>query len=400
MDHKLNLKKQLGCIYTCNFFSGLRITDAVWVALLAARGFSLFEIGLAESVYHVVSLLFEVPSGMAADLLGRKKTLVLGGVLVVLYSLLMAFAPDIFLICLAMGLCALSNTMFSGTYSALVYDSLKQAGREEDYIQVSANSSQISMAAGSLGSLASLLSRTLSFPGFYLLNAALEGTSTVATLLLEEPIVTEAQADREAQTLRSLPGRFAALMRDSIAALRTTPLAAKLILSSAVISVPTYLTKMFLQQRLVELGWRTEWLFLPLLLGCLATMLGTEVGRRVHPGSLRRFYALCALLCGTGCVLVGAAPAPAGVLGCMLIEGSLEVWLLHESQKLNDIIPSDQRATLISVDGMAYSLLMIPASPLVGAVGDALGQAGAGLALLGVLVAGSGIAVALHRKRG
>ena len=33
----VNLKKQLACIYTNNFFSGLRITDAVWVALLAAR---------------------------------------------------------------------------------------------------------------------------------------------------------------------------------------------------------------------------------------------------------------------------------------------------------------------------------------------------------------------------
>ncbi len=43
MDHKLNLKKQLACIYTADFFSGLRITDAVWVALLAARGFSLWE---------------------------------------------------------------------------------------------------------------------------------------------------------------------------------------------------------------------------------------------------------------------------------------------------------------------------------------------------------------------
>lgn len=29
MNHKLNLKKQLACIYTNNFFSGLRITDAV-----------------------------------------------------------------------------------------------------------------------------------------------------------------------------------------------------------------------------------------------------------------------------------------------------------------------------------------------------------------------------------
>ena len=37
MNHKLNLKKQLACIYTNNFFSGLRITDAVWGALLAAR---------------------------------------------------------------------------------------------------------------------------------------------------------------------------------------------------------------------------------------------------------------------------------------------------------------------------------------------------------------------------
>ena len=76
----MNLKKQLAYIYTNNFFSGLRITDAVWVALLAARGFSLWEIGVAESVFHMVSLTFEVPSGMAADLLGRKKTRRAGGV--------------------------------------------------------------------------------------------------------------------------------------------------------------------------------------------------------------------------------------------------------------------------------------------------------------------------------
>ena len=95
MDHKLNLKKQLACIYTSDLFSGLRITDAVWVALLAARGFSLWEIGLAESVYHIVSLFCEVPSGMAADLLGRRKTLLSGGVLTVTCNLLMAFAPNL-----------------------------------------------------------------------------------------------------------------------------------------------------------------------------------------------------------------------------------------------------------------------------------------------------------------
>ena len=393
MDHRLNLKKQLACIYTSDLFSGLRITDAVWVALLAARGFSLWEIGLAESVYHIVSLLCEVPSGMAADLLGRRKTLLSGGVLTVTCNLLMAFAPNLFTICLAMGLNALAMTMFSGTFTALVYDSLKTEGREDEYIQVSANSSQISMLANAIGSLASLLKRFLGFAGFYLLSAAFEGVSTAALALMEEPIVTKAQASRGKQTLRALPEQFRQLVRDSLHVLRTCPMAVKLIASSALISVPSYLTKMFLQQRLVELGWPTELLFLPLLLGGLACVAGTEIGRRVRCRSMRRLYTACALLCGVGTLLVGTAPAWGGILGMMLVQGVLEVYLLHESQKLNDAIPSDQRATLISVDGMAYSLLMIPASPLVGAVGDAFGQAGAGLALLGGVIVLSGAAL-------
>lgn len=393
MDHKLNLKKQLACIYTSDFFSGLRITDAVWVALLAARGFSLWEIGLAESVYHIVSLFCEVPSGMAADLLGRRKTLLSGGVLTVTCNLLMAFAPNLFTICLAMGLNALAMTMFSGTFTALVYDSLKTEGREDEYIQVSANSSQISMLANAIGSLASLLKRFLGFAGFYLLSAAFEGVSTAALALMEEPIVTKAQASRGKQTLRALPEQFRQLVRDSLHVLHTCPMAVKLIASSALISVPSFLTKMFLQQRLVELGWPTELLFLPLLLGGLACVAGTEIGRRVRCRSMRRLYTACALLCGVGTLLVGAAPAWGGILGMMLVQGVLEVYLLHESQKLNDAIPSDQRATLISVDSMAYSLLMIPASPLVGAVGDAFGQAGAGLALLGGVIVLSGAAL-------
>ena len=86
---------------------------------------------------------------------------------------------------------------------------------------------------------------------------------------------------------------------------------------------------MFFQQRLVELGYPTSLLFLPLLFSNLAAMLGTEWGRQIHLHSFRRFYTLCALLCGIGCLCVGAAPALVGILGCMLAEGVLGAWLLH-----------------------------------------------------------------------
>ena len=181
-NHKLNSEKA-ACLHLYQqLFSGLRITDAVvgGSAHLQEGHFSLWEIGVAESVFHMVSLTFEVPSGMAADLLGRRKTLVAGGVCMVLSNLLMAFAPDLFFICLAMALSALANDMFSGTASALTYDSLKQCGRTDDYLRVSANCSQLSMLATAVGSLASTLERFLRFSGFYLLSAAFEGTAAAA----------------------------------------------------------------------------------------------------------------------------------------------------------------------------------------------------------------------------
>ena len=45
----MNLQKQLRCVYLHAFTSTLHFTDAVWVALLAARGFTLAQIGLAFS---------------------------------------------------------------------------------------------------------------------------------------------------------------------------------------------------------------------------------------------------------------------------------------------------------------------------------------------------------------
>ena len=127
----MNLQKQLRCVYLHAFTSTLHFTDAVWVALLAARGFSLGQIGLAEGVFHGVSLLCEVPSGMAADLLGRRRTLIFGGALGVVSAVTMAFAPSLAFICAGMGLKALGYNLLSGTTEALTYDSLKQCGKTD-----------------------------------------------------------------------------------------------------------------------------------------------------------------------------------------------------------------------------------------------------------------------------
>lgn len=201
----MDLKKQLGALYASTFLSGLRLTDAVWVALLAARGFALWEIGLAEAVYHIISLVFEVPSGMAADLLGRRRTYLLGGLLALAQDVTMLLANDLPMVCLAMGLGALSGSMYSGTSSALVYDSLVQTHCTERYLSVSARLDQLGLAAGGLGAVISAAQPLLGYTGLYLSSGACNALSAAADIFLTEPVVTQAQAQRDSFALRQLP---------------------------------------------------------------------------------------------------------------------------------------------------------------------------------------------------
>ena len=262
----MNLQKQLRCVYLHAFTSTLRFTDAVWVALLAARGFTLAQIGLAEGVFHGVSLLCEVPSGMAADLLGRRRTLIFGGALGVVSAATMAFAPSLAFICAGMGLKALGYNLLSGTTEALTYDSLKTAGRERDYIKVDAKASIFMKLASALGALASLLAGVLTSAGYYLADAAVSAVSALAAANLTEPVVTDEQAAREKHILQELPARLRVHILDSLDCLCSTTPARRIIMADAVISLPSYLTSMFVQQRLTQQGWAMEWLFLPGLL--------------------------------------------------------------------------------------------------------------------------------------
>ena len=52
------IKKQISKLYMASILGNLSLTGA-WVAILAARGYSLIKIGIAETVFHIFSLTFE-----------------------------------------------------------------------------------------------------------------------------------------------------------------------------------------------------------------------------------------------------------------------------------------------------------------------------------------------------
>ena len=64
----------------CNSKMGIILEFMCGSFFLLERGFSLAQVGIAEGVFHAVSMCFEIPSGMVSDTIGRRKTLMLAGI--------------------------------------------------------------------------------------------------------------------------------------------------------------------------------------------------------------------------------------------------------------------------------------------------------------------------------
>ena len=147
-----------------------QIAAASWVALLALRGFSLLQIGMLESIFHIVSLCFELPSGIVADVFGRRKTLIASQIASLISGTLMIFSTGFATTALALGCSALSYNLASGTREALAYDSLKQNGDEWFYARFSSTEMMLYRITNSTATLCAGLALWLGYRRAYAID--------------------------------------------------------------------------------------------------------------------------------------------------------------------------------------------------------------------------------------
>jgi len=138
-------------------------------------------------MFSIIIVVLEIPSGYFADIAGRKNCLVLASIASVLGFGLYSVAHTFQTFLIAEAILGLGVSLISGADSALLYDSLKQEGQEDQYSKVegrfifTANFSEALAAV--LGGLLALIS--LRFP-LYIHTALLVFCIPIACCL-EEP---------------------------------------------------------------------------------------------------------------------------------------------------------------------------------------------------------------------
>lgn len=144
-------KRNLPLLGITEFFSFFGIT-AFWLLFLSQQGMSLWQIGILESLFHLTSLLSEVPSGVLADRFTYRRNLFLGRFVTIISALFMIFGNgNFFLYALGMIFSAWGYNFDSGTSQALLYETAKELKQESRYLTFISYLNGVSEATRTLG---------------------------------------------------------------------------------------------------------------------------------------------------------------------------------------------------------------------------------------------------------
>lgn len=108
---------------------------------------SQIEVGWVEGAAVLVGILMEVPSGALADLLGKKKTIIAGSLIIALSCIVLINASIFINFLIGNILMFIGFSFQSGATEAFAYDSMKVVGKEEHYDTVVAKHTSLSITA-------------------------------------------------------------------------------------------------------------------------------------------------------------------------------------------------------------------------------------------------------------
>jgi MFS family permease len=356
-------------------------TSFIWginTLFLLDAGLDNTEAFAANAFFTLGQVLFEVPTGVVADLWGRRTSYLLGTltllVSTVLYLVMWQVKADLLGWALSSVLLGLGYTFFSGATEAWLVDGLRHAGYQGDLDPVFARGQVASGAAMLTGSVAGGYVAQVSNLGVpYVLRSAILGVTFVAALIYMK--------DLGFQPVRgqTISKRLRIILAASVdngfrrPAVRWVMLAAPFTFGAlfyAFYAMQPYLLELFGDPK----AYGVAGLAAAIVAG--AQIAGGLLVKRIRRLFRRRTHVLLLVTAAGAAILaVTGLTGSFWVAVCLLVLWAMGFAALTPIRQalLNGMIPSEQRATIISLDSLMGSAGGAAAQPALGRTADVLG---------------------------
>ncbi|WP_010418784.1 MFS transporter [Anaerophaga thermohalophila] len=320
-----------------------------------------------KAIYSISVVIFEVPSGYLADILGRRITLILGAILGTLGFLFYSIGGGFWMFLAAEMTLGIGQSFVSGADSAMLFDSLKSDGRSHQYLKYEGINYSIGNYSEALAGLAggALAEISLHLPFYFQTGIAFLAVPAAFTLL-EPP----------SKQKPGRPGFRDILKVVHYALVKNIRLRWNLIYSS-IIGTSTLTMAWVYQLRLDEFG------FKEIFIGGTATALNILVGTvtlfssRLERKMGKKITVMTTSLLITGGFVAGGLTHQAFffllLLGIFYMARGVATPVLKDY--INQITPSEIRATVLSVRNLLIRALFAVIAPLFGWLSDKLSLA-------------------------
>ena len=123
-------------MYFSSIIGGMLFFIPILALYFQENLFTLTNVALLFSIEAVALAIFEVPSGAVGDLFGRKNTLVLANIIVIIGLIFLWIGSSMIFFVIYVILNGLARSLASGTNAALIYDTLKEEGQEKQFKKI------------------------------------------------------------------------------------------------------------------------------------------------------------------------------------------------------------------------------------------------------------------------
>jgi MFS family permease len=353
-----NVKK----VVLINFFMSLIFFTPIIVFFLQERGLNYSQIFFLGAVSSLFMVAFEIPSGMIADIVGRKKTLVLSNLLWLILVLVLSVAWQYMIFVLVAALEGIAVALFSGSSDALIYDSLVQENKEEKAKAVfgKISSARVLAAAVAPSSGSVIAKLDLVFPVY--LSAMAMFIGTVISLTLHEP--TTVAKNREKFS-------FVKLFAESLRLMKNKTLLV-VVLNYSVVAVTTrsiiYLSQAHFKQSGIDMALYGLIFALAVIVSSYATANAQEIERKV---GIEKTVSLTSFIPGILFLAMSYFYIP--LISIVSVMGIVICRHLREplfAVYRNQFIQSGNRATVLSFAALFQAAIGLVFKPLIGYATD------------------------------
>jgi len=128
------MKDKPKAYYITQFMTAFLWGSIIPVYVLYFRHFelNLFQVAFMAAIFESSILIFEVPTGLVADIYGRRISLLLSALVLFIGGLIFIKFPSFLGFILAEIIVGMGYTLKSGAFEAWIFDSLKQEGKEKE----------------------------------------------------------------------------------------------------------------------------------------------------------------------------------------------------------------------------------------------------------------------------